>query len=632
MQFRQHQLVAHARTLRLLIWFAVLLAGLTLAINLLMALAFKLFMPLSQGFPALFFETNSGLIVLFVLGGCVVETQRLREGGGARVAHWLGGREVKDPDDALERRLLNVVDEMAIASGQAIPRVFVLPREDAINAFVAGWSAQDMALSVTRGALERLTRAELQGLVAHEFGHIKEDDLPLSMRVLALVWGLSLVHGYGQSLMAADDNGHVNPLSWLVGLVFAGAGWIGWMAGRVLQAAVSRQREFLADASAIQFTRSKDGLGNVLRKLWHDQQVLAGRMRHPAAGMIASLLMHQPGGAQCMATHPRLSERIRRVCGTVLSPMPAPLLRMQAVEPRHSVPPQTAPGALDSLPPVDPIAQAAQARQRKLSAEREALARLKLLAGPTELRLAVLALMMNAGNSREEKLWRRAADGVHHPERILNDVAQLPPARRVLEFERLTHTIATGPMDDRRTLVETARDLLRSDGRVSPRDRLWWLALRHRMGVGLHKQHFMRPMTGQGKELAQLEPDERAFVATLSAYLARIVPLDEAAPGASTANAAWLSAVMRRCGHWDTSGSAPAPDADALMHALSAVQELSWMLRPMLLKAWVEEAVNHSPQGVLSDETADALRLAAGLIDSPLPPMLDSHYAAQTGP
>lgn len=629
MQFRQHQLRAHARTVQLLAWFALLLAALTLSVNLLLALAYKLLMPLSQGFPTLFFETNAGLIVLFVLGGALVESQRLREGGGQRVARWLGGREVpNDPDDALERRLLNVVDEMAIASGQAIPQVFVLPREDAINAFVAGWSAQDMALSVTRGALERLTRAELQGLVAHEFGHIKEDDLPLSMRMLALVWGLSLVHGYGHSLMSADERGHVNPLSWLVGLVFAGVGWMGWVAGRMLQAAVSRQREFLADASAVQFTRSKDGLSNVLRKLWHDQQVLAGRMRHPAAGMVASLLMHQPGGAQCMSTHPRLSERIRRVCGQVLGPLPAPLLRLEAVEPRHSQPPQTAPGVLDALALIDPIAQASQARQLKLNTEREAWERLQRLAGPTELRVAVLALMMNAGNHREERLWRRAAEGVHHADRILSDVAQLSRGRRVLAFERLTQTVSEGPREDRRTLVELGRDLLRSDGRVSPRDRLWWLALRHRMGVGGQKQQFMRPMTGQGKELGQLEPDERAHVVQLSAYLARIVPQDEGQIGANQSSTAWLAGVMRRCGHWDTSGQMSAPDADALMHALSGVQELSWMIRPMLLKAWVEEAVNHSPQGMLSDDTADALRLMAGLIDSPLPPMLDSHYAA----
>lgn len=623
MQFRQHQRRAHVQTIRLLTWFVVLLAGLTLTVNLLLALLYKLILPFSVGFPGLFFETNVGLIVLFVVGGCLVETRRLRDGGGPRVAHWLGGREVTDPDDATERRLLNVVDEMALASGQPVPRVFVLPKEDAINAFVAGWSPQDLVMCVTRGALDRLTRAELQGLVAHEFGHIKEDDLPLSMRVLALVWGLSLVHGYGQSLMAPDDKGHVGPVSWLVGLVFSAIGWLGWMAGRALQAAVSRQREFLADASAIQFTRTRDGLGNVLRKLWHDQQMLAGRMRHPAAGMVASLLMHQPGGSACLATHPRLSERIRRVCGSILAPLPAPLLRLEVVEPRRAI--SSLPAMATAQP--DPIKLAAQARQERTAADREAVIRLQGLVGPTERRLIVLALMMNIHNERECKLWHRMADGLSQAQRILGDVADLLPNRRVPEFERLCSAIASEPLAQRRALVESARDLLRADGRVSPRERLWWLALRHRMGVQQNRQAYMRPMTGQGQTLAQLAPQELDYVTALTTYLARFIPVEEGSEGTTRAGRAWFKGVMARCDAQASDSPGASPDADALMHALAGVQELSWMMRPMLLKAWVEEALNHSPQGVLSDNTADALRLAAGLIESPLPPMLEAHYS-----
>ncbi|WP_205925391.1 M48 family metalloprotease, partial [Enterobacter hormaechei] len=106
---------------------------------------------------------------------------------------------------------------------------------------------------MTRGALERLDRSELQGLVAHEFGHIRSADLPLFMRLLALVWGLSLVHGFGRSLMEPGDDQRHSPLAWVVGAVLAAIGWLGWLAGRALQAAVSRQREFHADASAVQF-------------------------------------------------------------------------------------------------------------------------------------------------------------------------------------------------------------------------------------------------------------------------------------------------------------------------------------------------------------------------------------------
>lgn len=624
MQFRQHQRAAHIRTARLVGLFVLLLLALTITVNLLQALLYKLILPFSVGFPALFFETNTGLVLLFVLGGCLVEAQRLREGGGPRVAHWLGGKEVRDPDDATERRLLNVVDEMALASGQTVPRVYVLHKEDAINAFVAGWGPEDLVLCVTRGALDRLTRAELQGLVAHEFGHIKEDDLPLAMRVLSLVWGLSLVHGYGQNLMAPDDKGHVGPMSWLIGLVFSITGWLGWMAGRMLQAAVSRQREFLADASAVQFTRSRDGLGNVLRKLWHDQQVLAGHMRHPAAGMVSYLLMNEPGAASCLSSHPRLSERIRRICGTVLPPMPAPLVRMEVVEPRMAPSGGLALAASPSQPV--PVLTAAQMRQIQEANSREALSRLQHLVGPTERRVITLALMMDIHNERECKLWHHMAEGVHDAKRILENIAALSPNRRVPEFERLTATIASDPIEHRRTLVESARDLLRADGKVSPRERLWWLALRHRVNERQNRQAFMRPTTGQGHELLDMSLDQLNHVTALTTYMARFIPMDESSNGLAPSGLAWFKGVMTRCGRTGDMAPGPSPDADALMHALAGVQELSWMMRPLLLKAWVEEAVNHSKQGVLSDQTADALRLAAGLIDAPLPPMLEAHY------
>lgn len=626
MKFRQHQAQAHLQTLRLFVWFAVLLMGLVLALNGLMALAYKLVMPLSHAFPALFFETNSALVVLFVLGGCLIETQRLREGGGPRVAHWMHGRAVINPDDALEKRLLNVVDEMALASGQVVPSVYVLTREDAINAFVAGWSSDDIVLCVTRGALDRLTRAELQGLVAHEFGHIKEGDLPLAMRLLALVWGLSLVHGYGQTLMSPDDKGHVSPVSWLIGLVFAVAGWLGWGTGRLLQAAVSRQREFLADANAVQFTRTRDGLGNVLRKIWHDQQLLAGHMRHPQAGMVSSLLLHHAEMTQCMASHPRLPERIRRVCGAVLPPMPAPLLRLEAIEPRRPPLVTASANALAATPLAD-VAASGPMSLPPPPDDTDALGRLRRLTGPREKRMAVLALMMSGNNPAEQKLWQRMAEGLTKGPQILEDIQILRPECRVPEFERFCQDIATDPLSERRTLVEAARDLMRADGRVSPRDRLWWLALRHRMSEGHSQAMFMRPMTGQGRELSHLESDERAHVAALTAYLARFIPEPEIQGLLAATSRAWFTRVMSRCmGPQEPTPACKAPDADALMHALAGVQELSWMLRPVLLRAWVEEALNNSPGGLMSDDTANALRLTAGLIDSPMPPALDAHY------
>lgn len=631
MKFRRHQEAADHRSLRLYAWFAMMLLALVMAVNGLLALVWRLVAPLADGYPALFFETNTAVIALFVLGGCWTETRRLRDGGGPRVAHWLGGREVAEAEDAAQRRLLNVVDEMALASGQPLPRVYLLHREDTINAFVAGWAPQDTVLCVTRGALERLDRSELQGLVAHEFGHIRSADLPLFMRLLALVWGLSLVHGFGRSLMEPGDDQRHSPLAWVVGAVLAAIGWLGWLAGRALQAAVSRQREFHADASAVQFTRSRDGLGQVLRKVWHDQQAHAARLHTPAAGLVASMLLHQPAQG-CLATHPRLSERIRRLYGRLMPPLPAMPVRVDA-EPRRPRPAVAADGRVLAAAP-----SATQADVHALALatpdDRDALDRLRRLAGPNEQRLAVLALMMDADNAREHKLWRKMAEGLPHSERILTDVRSLLPGRRVPEFERLTARMSGAPLDQRRAVVEAGRDLLRADGRVSPRDRLWWLSLRHRLNDRQREAPMLRPVTGQGQDLSQLPSDARHAVASLSVYLARILPEAEASPPTAQPDAGptrsepaqgWLMGVGQRLGKADIADLS-SPDADRLMLALTSVQELSWMVRPLLVKAWVEEAVNHSPYGVMSQATADALRLMAGLIDAPLPPMLASHY------
>ena len=632
MRFRRHQEAADHRSLQLYGWFAVVLLALVLAVNGLLAGVWRLLSPFGEGYPALFFETNTAVVALFVLGGCLTETRRLRAGGGPRVAHWLGGRELIDADDAQQRRLLNVVDEMALASGQPVPRVYLLPREDSLNAFVAGWDASDTALCVTRGALERLDRTELQGLVAHEFGHIRAADLALSMRLLALVWGLSLVHGFGRSLMDPGEDGRVSPVAWLVGALLAVVGWLGWLAGRGLQAAVSRQREFHADASAVQFTRSRDGLGQVLRKVWHDQQAHAARLHHPAAGLVASMLMHQPAQG-CLATHPRLSERIRRVYGRVLPPMPAHAVRTDTEPPRHRLPSDVA-GALPAVAP----GQAGPADVHGLALatpdDRDALDRLQRLSGPTEQRLAVLALMMDPTNARELKLWCQQAEGLPHAARILNDVNALRPERRVPAFERLTAQMANDPVAQRRTVVEAGRDLLRADGRVSPRDRLWWLCLRHRLHEGRREAPALRPVTGQGQDPSEWPTEARQAVALLSAYLARMLPEPEHRPGnaatsppqRAAAAEAWLHGVGQRIG-MPGLPDVPPPDADGLMLAVTTVQELSWMVRPLLVKAWVEEAVNHSPNGLLGHATADALRLVAGLIDAPLPPMLSAHYA-----
>lgn len=646
MRWRQFQESARSQTWRLLWWFVWLVLGLVLAVNALLALTYKAVMPWSIGWPELFFEANTGLVLFFVLGGCWMELWRLRDGGGARVARWMGGVLVQDTGDALLRRLINVADEMALASGQRPITVYLLPKESSINAFVAGWSAEDACLCVTQGALDHLSRAELQGLIAHEYGHVAEDDGRLCMTLLALVWGLSLVHGWGRDLMSPDDHGHVGPLGWLVGAVFSLAGWMGWLAGRLLQAAVSRQREYLADARAIQYTRSRDGLGQVLRKVWHEQQSLTARWHHPQADALSFLWLSSAGSAHWLSSHPPLSERILRIYGSPRPPMPANRLPddespTSALASEYApdavmaaaamVPPKAAPAPQ----PVRVLPSMSPAPAVRLLPEPEtaqALGTLARLSGPLQRRMSLLALMMAPGIEAEHQWWLQEAAQLHDAPALLGTVMSLPPQWRLPEFERQLQLMAQEPLALRRALVVAARQLLRADGRVSARDRLWWLFLRHHMdapGQG-HAQVVRPASTGQARELAQLGNSERQVVVQLTAYLARLVPLDgDSTQSVSAEGASWYQHVLIRCmPSGDLIEPCQSPDADGLMHALSGGRELSWALRPQLMRAWVEEALNHSQGGVLSMDSADALRLMAGLLDTPMPPALSSHYPA----
>ncbi|MDP1535009.1 MAG: M48 family metalloprotease, partial [Rubrivivax sp.] len=270
MRFRRQQDAAQAGTRALLALFALVVALLLLAVNGALALAYRLSFPWTDGFPALFFETNSALVLLFVLGGCAVETLRLRT-GGAHVAQLAGGRPASR-DERLERRLLHVVAEMALAANTPAPAAWVLPREQAINAFAAGWRADDAVVAVTLGALQRLERAELQGVVAHEISHLVHGDTRLNMRLIGLVWGLRMVFDFGHGMLERGDGGRRSLLLLPIGIALVTAGAGGWAAGRLLQAAVSRQREFLADASAVKYSRQTLGLGAALRKIAGQQR------------------------------------------------------------------------------------------------------------------------------------------------------------------------------------------------------------------------------------------------------------------------------------------------------------------------------------------------------------------------
>lgn len=315
MRFFEFQRDARGQTRRLLFWFALMVLLLVLAINAVLALAWWLTVGGGLGLPRHFVAVNTGVTLLFVLGGWWVETSQLA-GGGVRLAERLGARAARPSSGGDEQRFVHVMQELAIAAGMRPPQSMVLAREHSINAFATGWDADDAVVAVTQGTLEALTREELQGVVAHELSHIREGDTRLNMRLAGMVFGLEMIYRLGQSLTAPDEHGRRH-LGFLLGLAIMSVGWLGWLAGHALQAAVSRQREFLADARSVQWTRNREGLGRVLRKVLGQSQ--AGTAPEPVRQPLVQHMLLVSGESGRLArwfdAHPPLAQRIERIYG-----------------------------------------------------------------------------------------------------------------------------------------------------------------------------------------------------------------------------------------------------------------------------------------------------------------------------
>jgi len=257
-----------------------------------------------------------------IVGATAYKVIQLADGGEA-VARMVGARQVlRQSNDMHEMQLLNVVEEMAIAAGTTVPPVYVMDDEAAINAFAAGYVPNEAIIAVTRGALEKLNRDEVQGVIAHEFSHILNGDMRVNVRMIGVLFGITCIGSIGRFLMRAGSgsrrssrrggSGQAGILALGLGLVLIGA--IGVFFARVIKAAVSRQREFLADASSVQFTRNPDGLAGALDRISASGAgtLVDGRYAEELSHMFfgQSVKMFLSG---LMDTHPPLDERIRRV-------------------------------------------------------------------------------------------------------------------------------------------------------------------------------------------------------------------------------------------------------------------------------------------------------------------------------
>ncbi len=337
MNFFEQQEQSKRKSVLLFFMFALAVIGVVLAIYLVAIMIVNHSGGYSrpEGLPFKWFDLRVFAWVCIgtlsiIIGGSFFKIMAMRR-GGAYIAESLGGRLVNpatsDPD---EKKLVNVVEEMAIASGISVPAVYVLEKEEAINAFAAGYTPDSAVVAVTAGCLKQLNRDELQGVVGHEFSHILNGDMRLNIRLIALLSGILAIASIGSILlrsgtgfgsgrryrsgfrlrMGGSSRSSGGGSIVFIGLALLVIGYIGVFVSRIIQSAVSRQREFLADASSVQFTRNPSGIANALKKIGGFAK--GTKIRAPLASE-ASHMFFGSAISSIFATHPPLAERIRRI-------------------------------------------------------------------------------------------------------------------------------------------------------------------------------------------------------------------------------------------------------------------------------------------------------------------------------
>lgn len=329
MNFYQHQHRARRKTGLLASYFFLAVVLIAAAIN---AVIFSVVnyttvpsMPLGTWLQQPYWLWASGAVIALIAAGTLFTMFRLR-GGGPAVAEMMGARQV-DPGSAdhKERQVINIVEEMSIASGTPVPALYVMDDEPGINAFVAGTRPTETVMVVTRGALDTFIRDELQGVVGHEYSHIFNQDMRINIRLMGILAGILLIGQIGCVMLRSGSrsSGKGSGQAAMIGLAILITGDIGLFFGALIKAAISRQREFLADASAVQFTRNPHGIAGALDKIRQhmDGSLLNNAHSEDISHFCFGESVHY-AFASLMATHPRVEDRIKAVDPQFVSTQP----------------------------------------------------------------------------------------------------------------------------------------------------------------------------------------------------------------------------------------------------------------------------------------------------------------------
>lgn len=596
---------------------------------------------------------------LLVVGlGTLYKTGQLKA-GGAVVAESLGGRRIKpssrDPD---ERLVLNVVEEMAIASGTPVPPVYLLDAEPGINAFAAGFTPDDAVIGVTRGCIELLSRDQLQGVIAHEFSHILNGDMRLNIRFIGVLHGLLLlsligyymfrIAGSNSSRRSSNDKskgGGAAPII-LLGLGLYLIGYVGVFFGRLIKSAISRQREYLADSAAVQFTRNPEGISGALKSIGGLSS--GAQIKNPRAEEASHLFFGRalrPAFFNLMSTHPPLDERIRRIDPHFNGSYPAVVRQHRTLaaashkrvsqQREHTRSDITPPSGLIDTAPTKSVARQQQtlrldpktavAQVGTPTPQHLVLARHIVASLPAELRDAVLdpvgatatlcALLLTDSDDVRQSQFRQLRSqmslGVlEEVQRLAPLLRDLPQRSRLPLLELALPALRTISQSQYAKLCEMVEQLVMTDQQVELFEYVLQRTIQHHLAT----QFQTRPR--RQVKFSALRPLLPA-VRDLFSHIAHAGHRDE-----GKARAAFASAIKAIGGAISASLKLQARD-QTTFHQLDAALDQLAAASPQIKKRVLTacaECIQHD--GKVEVAEGELLRVISDALDCPMPPLL----------
>ena len=571
---------------------------------------------------------------LFIFGASLFKTAALSSGGGS-VATAMGGTLVDaDTRDPLRRRLRNVVEEMAIASGVPVPEIYVLEAESGINAFAAGYAPGDAAVAVTRGALEILDRDELQGVIAHEFSHILNGDMRLNIRLMGVLFGIlalglvgrTILRGGYHSSIVSKSRDRSTPVIVVVGIGLAVLGFIGVFFARIIKAGVSRQREYLADSSAVQFTRQTNGIANALKKIGGYSE--SSHLTATDPEQISHMLFGSGSKLFGMfATHPPLTDRIK-----ALDPSfdPSDYPKVDAMQRSAMAAGITSDGRAAGLAAA--FAEGGATVSPESIADTVGSPDIEHVHYAERIRRSLPDTLYDAAHSSEHALLLVVALILEEDEQVLTRQMNLLEERLGADRTRIVREyfdlLASTDREFRLPLLEVSFPALK----LRPEPQLSFLIdLAHRLiqiddETKIYEYSFYRILTsnlGQAIDPAGGRTGKRASRKEVRMAAVNLLALvaDHGHDDPRERDAAYKAGAAI-LGDWATRFEVqPKRDysVDILDHSLDVVLRLNGKSRRRLLRALAEVAAH---DGVLRIREAELLRVVCAALNLPLPPIL----------